>query len=725
MIKTGAGVEASAVGVLGPLLTVSEVLLWDDLRSRIRDASVLNDSDFEPANSCSTVADNSSTCSASNENISMVELELAQQMNALDLPLSFGSSKAMHNVTSKPKRKGKQLKSVDIQKAAIKQICQVIRLGQMDDTASSTILYDSTNVYNSTDASSYIYNMEGRFDAVNHDAKADSICEVDFHNASKNDANKKPLGDDTCNENIDNHVNEECTHDTVSLHWNNEVLGSSNLECGNCLGCNLEDTTYRHGVHLEGGLSNEPLLKKSLDDSSPLCHDMHPNNDNANTATLQCLTPPDSTMSCEPGLCHANFIPCESREWRVVWDPFYERNYFLNVLSKESTWHPPPGLEKYAFPCNTTSNKCSLKAASEQIVVSDYDVSSSVLECGSDFHPQHEQHGSSSMIDMGINLGSHISIGQVESSHMQLSLHSSDVRDGISAEIHDCGNMDKQEGKQEQCMSAAYSGHHDVLLTAVCNDENACCSLLTYTGSPVDDPDGHENAAVSKKMRIRRPQLQFKVQGPARCLSNSVMKYWCQRYSLFSRFDDGIKMDEEGWFSVTPEKIAKHHALRCGGGIIIDCFAGVGGNSIQFAMRSNHVIAIDVDPQKIDYAQHNAVIYGVTERIDFINADFFQITSSLKGDVVFLSPPWGGPDYAKMHTYDIRSLKPHDGYFLFKKARAIAPKVVMFLPRNVNVDQLVELSLSVHPAWSLEVEKNYLNGKLKSITAYLENTTAK
>lgn len=44
-------------------------------------------------------------------------------------------------------------------------------------------------------------------------------------------------------------------------------------------------------------------------------------------------------------------------------------------------------------------------------------------------------------------------------------------------------------------------------------------------------------------------------------------------------------MDEEGWFSVTPELIAGHHALRCDGDIIIDCFTGVGGNAIQFAQR--------------------------------------------------------------------------------------------------------------------------------------------
>ena len=78
-------------------------------------------------------------------------------------------------------------------------------------------------------------------------------------------------------------------------------------------------------------------------------------------------------------------------------------------------------------------------------------------------------------------------------------------------------------------------------------------------------------------------ELQF--EGMFEEYSGIIGKYWCQRYLLFSRFDDGIKMDEEGWFSVTPEPIARHHASRCGSGIVVDSFSGVGGNAIQLAQR--------------------------------------------------------------------------------------------------------------------------------------------
>lgn len=45
----------------------------------------------------------------------------------------------------------------------------------------------------------------------------------------------------------------------------------------------------------------------------------------------------------------------------------------------------------------------------------------------------------------------------------------------------------------------------------------------------------------------------------------------------------------EGWFSVTPERIAEHIALRVehsffDSQLVIDAFCGVGGNAIQFAL---------------------------------------------------------------------------------------------------------------------------------------------
>ncbi|KAB0391410.1 hypothetical protein E2I00_002714 [Balaenoptera physalus] len=115
-----------------------------------------------------------------------------------------------------------------------------------------------------------------------------------------------------------------------------------------------------------------------------------------------------------------------------------------------------------------------------------------------------------------------------------------------------------------------------------------------------------------------------------------LAKYWAQRYRLFSRFDDGIKLERAG------------------------------GNTIQFALTGKRVIAVDIDPVKIDLACNNAEIYGVADKIEFICGDVLQLASRLKVNVVFLSPPWGGPDYTTAEIFDISTMMSPDGFEIFQ-----------------------------------------------------------
>jgi len=41
-----------------------------------------------------------------------------------------------------------------------------------------------------------------------------------------------------------------------------------------------------------------------------------------------------------------------------------------------------------------------------------------------------------------------------------------------------------------------------------------------------------------------------------------IKKFYSSRYFLFSKFDRGIKIDKEGWYSVTPEPFATYLAER-------------------------------------------------------------------------------------------------------------------------------------------------------------------
>ncbi|XP_076780383.1 trimethylguanosine synthase isoform X2 [Arvicanthis niloticus] len=243
----------------------------------------------------------------------------------------------------------------------------------------------------------------------------------------------------------------------------------------------------------------------------------------------------------------------------------------------------------------------------------------------------------------------------------------------------------------------------------------ANCSTEEIPNSPCAETE------EIKKKKNKKKNKNKKINGPPPEIASvpELAKYWAQRYRLFSRFDDGIKLDKEGWFSVTPEKIAEHIAGRVSQSftcdIVVDAFCGVGGNTIQFALTGKRVIAIDIDPVKIDLARNNAEVYGVADKIEFICGDFLLLAPCLKADVVFLSPPWGGPDYATAETFDIRTMMSPDGFEIFRLSQKITNNIVYFLPRNADVDQVASLA---GIGGQVEIEQNFLNKKLKTITAY-------
>ncbi|XP_016063225.1 PREDICTED: trimethylguanosine synthase isoform X2 [Miniopterus natalensis] len=231
-----------------------------------------------------------------------------------------------------------------------------------------------------------------------------------------------------------------------------------------------------------------------------------------------------------------------------------------------------------------------------------------------------------------------------------------------------------------------------------------------------------ETEAEIRKKKKKKKKRKATALPPEIAAVPKLAKYWAQRYRLFSRFDDGIKLDTEGWFSVTPEKIAEHIAGRVSQSfkcdIIVDAFCGVGGNTIQFALTGKRVIAIDIDPVKIDLARNNAEVYGVADKVEFMCGDFLQLAPVLRADVVFLSPPWGGPDYATAETFDIQTMMSPDGFEIFRLSQKITNNIVYFLPRNADVDQVASLA---GPGGQVEIEQNFLNNKLKTITAYFGN----
>ena len=280
-------------------------------------------------------------------------------------------------------------------------------------------------------------------------------------------------------------------------------------------------------------------------------------------------------------------------------------------------------------------------------------------------------------------------------------------------------------------------------------------------------------------------------------------KYWAQRRRFFSLFDNGIQLDREGWYSVTPEAIANHIAQRLipdssattrtdDNGkaarpvVVLDAFVGMGANAIAFARRPevSLVVCVDTDRSRLDMAASNCRVYKIPlEKVVFVHGNACSVLKKYKNgslvqeplvdakpesghneskmnslstyrmggmdllpptvDVIFLSPPWGGVDYELAGEFHLQSIRlcsqgeeegkndasdakalvnGQDLLELAQKALPIASeqcqgKLAMFLPRNTNGMTLAQ------SAWTagfeeIELEQNYLCGKLKTLTMY-------
>lgn len=101
------------------------------------------------------------------------------------------------------------------------------------------------------------------------------------------------------------------------------------------------------------------------------------------------------------------------------------------------------------------------------------------------------------------------------------------------------------------------------------------------------------------------------------------------------------QLDEEGRKSLTPEALALALGQRARGLRVIDACAGAGGNAIGFARAGCSVVAIEIDPSRLAMARHNAILYGVAGRIEFISGDARSIIPKHHADHLFIDPPWG------------------------------------------------------------------------------------
>lgn len=77
---------------------------------------------------------------------------------------------------------------------------------------------------------------------------------------------------------------------------------------------------------------------------------------------------------------------------------------------------------------------------------------------------------------------------------------------------------------------------------------------------------------------------------------------------------------------------------------ITESNGGVGGDTIAFAESFGKVQTVEIDSTHCDILRNNVSVYGYSN-VQIFCQDYLDIYKSLKQDVLFMDPPWGGQDY--------------------------------------------------------------------------------
>lgn len=102
---------------------------------------------------------------------------------------------------------------------------------------------------------------------------------------------------------------------------------------------------------------------------------------------------------------------------------------------------------------------------------------------------------------------------------------------------------------------------------------------------------------------------------------------------------------------------------------IIDCTAGIGGDTISFSKYFNLVLAVEKNKTHFDILKNNVEVLEL-ENVILENNDFVKkvnkVKTNKKYDLLFIDPPWGGPNYKNLKNVDLFIHDDKDNKILLK-----------------------------------------------------------
>ena len=159
-----------------------------------------------------------------------------------------------------------------------------------------------------------------------------------------------------------------------------------------------------------------------------------------------------------------------------------------------------------------------------------------------------------------------------------------------------------------------------------------------------------------------------------------------------------IQVTEEGKYSYTKQKdgertiqFLKRYISSLHTRSILDGTGNIGGDTILFGLNFHTVNSIELDPDNFKALTHNVNLYKL-KNVHLHEGDTTVLYKEYPSDILYLDPPWGGPDYKDKKELDLWIGSHRVDVFL--RDSVLSPRegkpqwIVLKVPFNYKWDRL-------------------------------------
>jgi len=156
-----------------------------------------------------------------------------------------------------------------------------------------------------------------------------------------------------------------------------------------------------------------------------------------------------------------------------------------------------------------------------------------------------------------------------------------------------------------------------------------------------------------------------------------------------------LQTTEEGIYSITKRRdseriisIIKQNVKDIQIKSITDVTACIGGDTIQFGLAFQQVHSIELNIENFNILCNNTKVFGLTN-VSLYHGDCIKLFN-WNTDVLYVDPPWGGPDYKAKINLDLTiGTKRIDDWLEEILVRKNRPSYIFLkLPHNYNFKRL-------------------------------------